>query len=101
MFRRQVTINIKDLDLQIGKLNQELILEEDDDKYNTIIEKIESLTELRCKLSESRVNGSLKPVVVSGLLGIASVVIVLKYEEADVITSKAFNMATSMFRGGR
>lgn len=101
MFRRQLTANIKSLDLKIGKLNEELEGIDDNDEYEITIGKIESLTALRCKLSESKNVNSVKPLVVSGLFGIASVVIVLKYEETEVITSKAFNMATSMFRGSK
>ena len=103
MLKKQVTINIEDLDLKISKLSEELeLLEEDEtDKYDRIMTKMDKLTELRCKLAESKVNGSLKPVVVSSLLGIASLVIVLRYEEKDVITSKAISMLPGMFRGSK
>lgn len=101
MFKKQLTVNIEDLDLKIRILTEELALTEDDDKYNTIIGKIDKLTEIRCKLAESKVNGSLTPVVVSGLMGIASLVIVLKFEKAEIITSKAFNMVPNLFRGSK
>lgn len=101
MFKKQLTVNIEDLDLKISKLNEELETEENTQKYDLIIKKLEALTTLRCKLSESKVNGSVKPIVVSSLLGIASLVIVLKYEEKDVITSKAISMLPGMFRGGK
>lgn len=101
MFKKQLTVNIEDLDLQIGKLNKELEEMEDDDKYVLTMEKLKSVIELRCKLSESKTGSSVKPLVVSGLFGIASLIVVLKYEEKEVIVTKAFTMATSMFRGGK
>jgi len=152
--KKQLNVNIKDLDLQIGKLAKELEKLKKDNKYEATIDKLTSLTELRvqlakslkddetseavlemdkqieeltkklqhlgrdeeysdklktleeltkirCQLVESKEKGSVKPIVVSGLLSIASVALILKYEETEVITSKAFGMATSMFRGGK
>lgn len=102
MFKKQLTKNIKDLDLKISKLTNELEeLEGDENNYDSKMNKLEKLIELRCKLSESKVNNSVKPLIVSGLFGLTSVVVVLKYEQTEVITSKAFNMATSMFRGSK
>lgn len=102
MFKRQISVNIKDLDLKIGKLTKELdLMGEDDEKYEVTMMKIDSLTDLRCKLHESRVEGSIKPIVLSGLLGVIPLILVLKYEEKEVITSKAFNMLPSMFKGSK
>lgn len=154
MFNKQLKRNIKDLDLQIGKLSKELELLKKDGKYEATMDKLKSLTELRvnlakslkdkeiseavlemdkqieeltkvlahlsrdeeysdrlakldeltkvrCQLKESAVNGSVRPVVVSGLLSIASIAIVLKYEETDVVVSKAYGIATSMFKGSK
>lgn len=99
MFKKQVNVNIKDLDVRIGQLNEELLELEDSEEIEKTIKQIEQLTDIRCKLSESNKLGSIKPVVVSGLFGVASMVMVLKYEEKDIITSKAFGMVTNMFRG--
>lgn len=101
MLRKQITVNIKELDLKIGKLSEELEGVEDEGKIMSIMQQLDKLTELRCKLSESKENNSIKPVVVSSLFGVASLLIVLKYEEKDVITSKAFNMLPSIFRGSK
>lgn len=105
-FKRQLTTNIEDLDTKIGKLAEELgTLESDDEaydeKYEMITQKMETLTDLRVKLKDSKVSGSVAPVVTSSLLGIASLVIVLKYEEKDVITSKAMSMLPSLFKGSK
>lgn len=104
--KKQLTTNIEDLDTKISKLSEELEtleLDQEDyqERYEMITQKMETLTDLRCKLAESQVNGSIKPIVASSLLGIASLVIVLKYEEKDVITSKAISMLPGMFRGGK
>lgn len=103
MFKKQITVNIEDLDSKIGVLTKELEEIEDEEEYEIAVSKIDSLVELRTKLAKSKADGrvSVKPVVISGLFGLASVLVVLKYEERDVITSKAFNMATSMFRGSK
>ncbi len=158
MFKKQLTVNIEDLDRQIGKLSMELEDMEKDSKYevtmdklkiltdlrnslmkdsketkeveksNAVIEmdkqieeltrvveqlrrddayseklaKLEALTKIRCQLEESKAKNSIKPLVVSGLLGVTSMLIVLKYEKDNVIiTSKAFNMVTSMFKGSK
>jgi len=154
MFKKQLNVNIKDLDLQIGKLSKELeklkkdnkyeatmdklktltelratlakslkdgesndgVLEMDkqieeltkrvqhlgrDEAYSDKLNKLEELTKIRCQLAESKEKGSVKPIVVSGLLSIASVALILKYEETEVITSKAFGMATSLFKGSK
>lgn len=98
--RKQVTVNIEELDKQIGTLIEELEIVEDDEEFEKITKKLEALTNLRCKSAESRmVNGSVKNVVVSGVLGLVSLGIVLKYEEKEVIVSKAFNMLPTMFKG--
>jgi predicted RNase H-like nuclease (RuvC/YqgF family) len=152
MFRKQLTINIEDLDRQIGTLSNELeelkkdskyeatmdklkmltelrtslakglkeneksdaLSEMDrqieeltlvvnhlgrDDVYSEKLAKLEALTKVRCQLGESKVKNSVKPVIVSGLLGMTSMLIVLKYEKDNVIiTSKAFSMVSSMFK---
>jgi hypothetical protein len=151
MFNKQLKVNIKDLDVQIGKLSKEVEELKKDNKYEATMDKLKSLTELRvnlakslkedetsdavlemdkqieeltkliqnlgrdeeysdklakleeltkvrCQLAESKENGSVKPIVVSGLLSVASLVIVLKYEEKDVITSKALDITRNMFK---
>ena len=92
---------ITEMDMQIKALTKELQTLERDDAYCDKMAKLDELTRIRCELAESQTNGSIKNVVVSGVLGIASVAIVLKYEEKDVITSKAFSMIPSVFRGSK
>ena len=92
---------ITEMDAQIKALTKEIHSLERDDAYCDKLAKLDELTRIRCELAESQTNGSIKNVVVSGVLGIASVAIVLKYEEKDVITSKAFSMIPSVFRGSK
>ena len=99
MKNKQLKANIKAIDVEIAKLNNELIHAEEEQEYDGIVERIEKLTYLRCKLSESKVNDSYSKEILSGAIGIAGMVLVLHYEKADAITSKAFSMATKMFRG--
>lgn len=104
MFNRQLSKNIKELDKKIGVINEELDTIDliEDEEIERLTKQLDKYVDLRCKLAGSKnINGSVKGAVVTGVFGIASVVIVLKYEETDVITSKAFNMATSMFRGSK
>jgi hypothetical protein len=90
-----------ELDKQIEELTKIIHNLSRDEEYSDKLAKLEALTKVRTQLAESRTLASVKPVVVSGLLSIASVAIVLKYEETGVITSKAFDMAKGMFRGGK
>lgn len=101
MFKNQMNKNIERLDFEIGRFTDELMLEEDNAKREVIMEKLNKLIELRTKLEENRVKGSVKPMLISGAFSVASIALVLKYEEANVITSKAFGMATSMIRGSK
>ena len=52
---KQLKKNIKALDLEIEKLHAQLADADDNAEYGDIIERIEQLTDLRCKLSESKV----------------------------------------------
>ena len=99
MFNKQLKRNIKMVDEHINKLIEELIQTDDKDKADEIQKNIDNATELRCKLSSNKVDESYSKEIVTGLIGIAGMVLVLQHEKADIITSKAFSMATKMFRG--
>lgn len=96
---KQLKQNIENFDLYICNLMSELLIEEDEDKLELIQKKIDKATELRCKLSESKVADSYTKEIITGAIGIGSMILVLKHEKADIITTKAFSMATKMFRG--
>lgn len=92
---------VMEMDKQIEELTKIVANLRKDDTYSDKLAKLEELTKTRCQLEESKVKDSVKPIVTSGLLSIASVVVILKYEKTEVITSKAFGIATSMFRGNK
>lgn len=101
MFKKKIVKNIDNLDLKINKLTTQLALAEVTEDVDKTLAELNSLVELRCKLEENRGANSIKPAIVSGIFGVASIALVMKYEEAGVITSKAFNIATGMIRGSK
>jgi hypothetical protein len=87
------------LDKQIEELTSLIENLGSDEAYTAKIKKLEDLTKIRCQLAEAKVKESNAPAIISGVVGISAIVLVLRYEKAEVITSKAFSMATKMFRG--
>lgn len=96
--KKQLHKNINAIDVEIGVLSEELI-DSKDNTYDAITAKIDKLAEIRSKLIESKVNDSYSKEIVSGVIGILGMVLVLKHEKTDIITSKAYAMATKLFRG--
>ena len=90
--------NIRDLDNQIGELLSRYEQTEEEIEKTIIFEEIENLTKIRKDLKASKVEGSNSSVWVSGAISIATVVLIMKYEERDVIATKAFNIATRIFK---
>lgn len=90
--------NIRDLDNQIGELLSKYEHTEEEIEKTGILEEIEALTNIRLELKASKVEGSSSSVWVSGAISIATVVLIMKYEETDVIATKAFNIATRIFK---
>ena len=90
--------NIRDLDNQIGELLSKYEHTEEEIEKTIIFEEIENLTKIRTELKASQVEGSNSAIWVSGALSIATVVLIMKYEQTDVIATKAFNIATRIFK---
>ena len=90
---------IVEIDKQIEELTRMVIHLESDEVYTAKVNKLEELVKLRCLLSEAKVKESNVPAIISGVVGISAILLVLKHEQAEIITSKAFSMATKMFRG--
>jgi predicted RNase H-like nuclease (RuvC/YqgF family) len=88
-----------ELDKQIEELTMIIYNVESDEEYTAKLQKLEDLTKIRCQLSDAKVKESNAPAVMSSLVGLGAIVLVLKHEKADIITSKAFSIATKMFRG--
>ena len=100
MFNKQLKANLKAIDVKIGKLMEELSETEKQDEQEMILVKIDDLTKIREKLSNSKVSESYSKELISGALGIASMVLVLRYEKVDIVTSKAFGLVPNMFKRG-
>lgn len=101
MFKKQVKSNVELLDERIRVLSEKLNNEEFNQSTDKVYTELEKLIELRCDLAESRDRESYGPLVVSGLIQAAGILLVLHYEKTDVITSKVFGMATGLFKGSR
>lgn len=99
MFNKQLKENIKKVDKEIGRLMDEWINETNPMIKQERKEQIDKLTEVRVKLSECKVSEAIVKEVLSGVVGIGSLLVVLKHEKYDVITSKAFGMIGKAFRG--
>lgn len=100
MFNKQLKANIKKIDVKIGELMEELIVAENPDDQELILVRIDELTKVRNKLSSDKVSESYSKELISGAIGLTSMVLVLRYEKADIITSKAFDMVKSMYKRG-
>lgn len=101
MFKKTVTLNVEYLDTKISLLISELDSDLSADEYRDTVSKLDSLVKLRSDLANSRDRESMLPIVVSGLIQSIGIFAVLHYEKTDVVTSKAFNMATNLFKGSR
>lgn len=91
-------LNIRRLDNQIGKLILQYNDEEDDVKRTVLMDEIEALTDIRVDLKTSKVEGSTSHLWVSGAISIASILLIMDYEKEDAITTKAWNIATRIFK---
>lgn len=93
---------VKELDDKIESLTTEIVGYEINDVYLTKLKKLEELTRVRAGLSECKVKESnsrvVIPVLVSGAVSISAILLILKYEEENVITSKSLNIAMKLFR---
>lgn len=100
MLNKKLNKNIKKIDETIEVLMEQAMAEDiTKQKYDEIMAKIDKLTDIRRQLSENKVSESHAKEILSGLIGITGMVLVLKHEKADIITTKAFSMATKLFRG--
>lgn len=88
-----------ELDKKIEELTAIIINVESDEEYLAKVNKLESLTKIRCQLSETKVKESNAPAIISGIVGISAILLVLNYEKTEIVTSKALSIATKMFRG--
>lgn len=100
MFNRQLRRNIKLIDEEIGQITLGLTQTENESDMKVMVNRIEELTNIRNVLSNNKVNESYAKEIISGTLALVGIGVVLAYEKEDIIRStKAFSMATKLFRG--
>jgi hypothetical protein len=92
---------IIELDKQIEELTKIIGHLEKDEEYSAKLKKLEDLTKIRTQLSDSKVRESLAPHLISGVLGLGTVLLVLNYEKTDIIRGQAFGLATKLFGRGK
>lgn len=90
-----------ELDKQIDELTKVIGHLESDYVYAAKLKKLEDLTKIRTQLSESKVRESLAPHLISGALGLGTVLLVLNYEKTEIIRGQAFGLATKLFGRGK
>lgn len=101
MFNKQLKRNIKELDVRIGKLYEELNKAESEDERKQIMEQVKELANLRSKLSTVKTREALAPILVPALVGITTMFMVIRHEETNIITSKALGIAQKFIKGGQ
>ena len=96
---RQLNANIEKIDVLIARIAGELMYETEPDEVEVRLQRIDELTKIRLKLVESKVTASYSKELVTGAISLVGMALVLKHEKAEIITSKAYTIATKMFRG--
>jgi|SRR5690606_19174581 len=91
---------VEELNKQILELAKEVSTIEIDERYLNAIQKLDELTKIRtllseCKNRESNVSAIL-PGIISGVIGISATMLILKHEEEDIITTKAYNIVLGL-----
>lgn len=99
MKNKLLKANIKELDVQIAVLMEKIKECNDANKRKVLLDEVDALTELRIKLGDSLEASSHVKEILTGAFGIASMGLVLHFEKANVVTSKAFSMVGKVFRG--
>jgi predicted RNase H-like nuclease (RuvC/YqgF family) len=95
----QTSKAVDELNRQIEEIAMELVKLELDEVYLDKMNRLNDLTKIRYQLSEVKVKESNAPIIISGVVSISAIALIMKYEEANIITTKAFGIATKMFRG--
>ena len=91
--------NVKALDVRIKELVLELEKQEKGRPgYDNIADSINKLVEARKGLIPVETPGAKLNIntIVTSVFGVIGILLVTNYEKADIITSKAFNMASRM-----
>lgn len=96
---KEYSDSIYELDEQINTLIKSVKSLERDDVYLAKMKKLEDLVKIRIDLMDSKVKASIAPYLIQGAIGLFGMVLVLRYEKTEIVTSKAFGLVTRLFRG--
>lgn len=99
MKNQQVAKHIEGIDKEISRLTSELsTYDAQGGRYREVAHNIEELCNVRERLVKGSQADTFKGVsmdtIVSGAVSLASVLLILNFEKADIITSKAMSIAT-------
>ena len=69
----------------------------DTDDYQVVADNLKRLTDIRESLKDEKRFEKIKPdTLVNGVISLASIMLILKHEKFDIITTKAFTVATRL-----
>lgn len=100
MKKKHIKQAISEIDARISLL----ITEANDEKTNMVerrkkYDDMQLLISMRSDLANSLNDSSIKKELISAGASVGALLLVLKFEKVDVITTKGWNMVTKMFRG--
>lgn len=93
------------IQVQIGELNNKIYgMEAGSDEWAKATEQLTGLYELQFKIEEAQDKKKFKPdwnLLMNGALSLATILLVLNYEENNIITSKGWAIATKWIGKGK
>lgn len=97
MFNKTVKLTVVEMDKTIQS-HTELLAKEQvgSEEYKRIEEALDTLVEVRNNFKPKGMELPKSDTIITGLVSLASIALILKYEKVDIITTKAFGVATKM-----
>lgn len=97
MFNNKVKQTVDGLDGQLETIvNKMAMTEPGTAEYASLTEQLKGLKDIRGDLKPAKLEKLKADTLVNGAVSIATVLLVLKYEKFDIVTSKAFGIATKL-----
>lgn len=97
MFNNKVKQTVDGLDGQLETIvNKMAMTEPGTEAYASLTEQLKGLKDIRGDLKPAKLEKLKADTLVNGAVSIATVLLVLKYEKFDIVTSKAFGIATKL-----
>lgn len=91
--------HIKMVDDEINVLTIEVSKEKDVDNRDKLLNQLDRLVKIRGDLATGLAMGVNKKELINGAFNIGTLLMILRYERLEVISSKAFSLVTKRFRG--